>query len=141
MTGLGRSWEGSTMANPTEPPDVVTHNARWLQAWSDKDVAGLLGFYTDDVIYRDPQVPAGLRGQEALGAYLEQLFAATPPMTYLPDEVWSTPTGWCGRWVCRLDLPTGTSWLRGFDLVVLDASRIALNEVYTHTLDHDPRRD
>jgi hypothetical protein len=120
--------------------DVVEHNARWLQAWSDKDVERLLGFYAPDVTYRDPQVPAGLHGHEALGAYLHQLFDATPPMTYEPDEVWTTPGGWCGRWVCRLDVPGApTSWLRGFDLVVLDGDVIALNEVYTHTLDHDPR--
>ena len=123
-----------------EPTDVDEHNAMWLQAWSDKDVERLLGFYAPDVVYRDQQVPGGLRGHEALGPYLHQLFAATPPMTFEPDEVWATDAGWCGRWVCRLELPDGTvSWLRGFDLVVLDGSRIALNEVYTHTLDHDPR--
>ena len=46
--------------------DVETHNARWLQAWSDKDVEGLLAFYAPDVVYRDPQVPAGLVGRDAL---------------------------------------------------------------------------
>ena len=128
------------MADAIARPDVVELNAEWLQAWSDKDVERLLGFYAADVVYRDQQVPGGLRGQAALGDYLRQLFAATPPMTFEPDEVWPTDEGWCGRWFCRLELPDGTvSWLRGFDLVVLDGSEIALNEVFTHTLDHDPR--
>ena len=41
------------------------------------------------------------------------------------------------------DLPDdATTWLRGFDLVVLgDDGRITLNEVYTHSFDHDPRVD
>jgi hypothetical protein len=122
--------------------DVEGLNARWLQAWSDKDVERLVAFYSADTTYRDPQVPDGLHGRPALRGYLEGLFAATPPMTYEPDEVWATADGWCGRWICRIDLPDGgTSWLRGFDLVVLDGAEIALNEVYTHTLDHDPRRD
>lgn len=120
--------------------DVEARNARWLQAWTDKDVDRLVGFYTEDTVYKDPQVPDGLRGRAALRGYLEGLFAATPPMTYEPDQVWVTGDGWCGRWICRIDLPDGaTSWLRGFDLVVVAGDGIALNEVYTHTLDHDPR--
>ena len=119
---------------------VESHNARWLQAWSDKDVEALLAFYSADVVYRDPQVPEGLVGREALRRYLTQLFASTPPMTYEPDEVWATEAGWCGRWICAMGMPDGTTtWLRGFDLVVLEGSEIALNEVYTHTLSADPR--
>jgi ketosteroid isomerase-like protein len=128
------------MADSDDASDKEAFNARWLQAWTDKDVPALLECYADDVVYRDPQVPGGLVGQDALGAYLRQLFDATPPMTYTPDEVWATHDGWCGRWVCRIDLADGAAaWLRGFDLVVLDGDRIALNEVYTHTFDDDPR--
>ncbi len=120
--------------------DVERHNAEWLQAWSDKDVERLLSFYSQDVVYRDPQVPRGLVGHEALRTYLTQLFDLTPPMRYEPDEVWETDSGWCGRWVCALSQPDGsTVWVRGFDLVVLAGSEIALNEVYTHTVDADPR--
>ena len=121
---------------------VESHNARWLQAWSDKDVEGLLAFYSADVAYRDPQVPQGLSGREALRGYLTELFASTPPMTYEPDEVWATDAGWCGRWYCAMAMPDGTTtWLRGFDLVVLQGTEIALNEVYVHTLAADPRAE
>lgn len=119
--------------------DVEALNARWLQAWSDKNVERLVAYYTTDAVYRDPQVPHGLVGQDALTHYLRDLFAATPPMTYEPDEVWATEKGWCGRWICRLDHQGSRSWIRGFDLVVLDGTKIALNEVYTHVLDADPR--
>ncbi|MGH7780085.1 MAG: nuclear transport factor 2 family protein [Candidatus Binataceae bacterium] len=118
--------------------DIVQYNARWLQAWTDKDVGGLLTFYASDVIYKDPQVPAGLRGHEALRTYLTGLFAATPAMRYDPDETWPTHNGFCGRWICTIDGPDGKAYLRGFDLVVLDGDRITLNEVYTHTLAEKP---
>jgi hypothetical protein len=115
--------------------DIVEYNARWLAAWSAKDTAALLTFYSPSVVYKDPQVPAGIRGHAALGAYLDGLFAATPPMEYLPDEVWAIQGGYCGRWNCALTLPDGSKQtLRGFDLVLLDGDQIVENEVYTHTV-------
>ena len=119
--------------------DIEDFNRRWLQAWTDKDVPRLLGFYAENTVYRDPQTAAGLTGQAALGAYLEGLFGATPPTRYDPDEVWPTPNGYCGRWYCTISPPDGpASYMRGFDLVVLEGDRIVLNEVYVHPLDALP---
>jgi hypothetical protein len=112
-------------------PDLAAYNADWLRAWSAKDVDRLCGFYAEDCIYKDPQTADGLHGNAALRAYLTQLFAATPPMTYTPDEVWPIPGGFCGRWYCAIE---GGGRMRGFDLVLLDGARIRLNEVYVHTL-------
>jgi ketosteroid isomerase-like protein len=110
-------------------------NRRWLAAWSAKDVPALLGFYAEDVAYFDPQVPHGLKGQDALRGYLEGLFAATPPMRYDPEEIWITPTGFCGRWYCVVgDDPKAAPAMRGFDLCVIKDGRIVLNEVYVHPL-------
>ena len=115
--------------------DVADYNARWLQAWTDKDVPGLLGFYSKDVVYKDPETVGGIKGHEALGAYLEGLFGSTPPMRYDPHEVWATHDGFCGRWYCTVSPPGGElSYLRGFDLVVLSGEEIVLNEVYVHHL-------
>lgn len=115
--------------------DIADYNARWLAAWSAKDTAALLGFYSPDVTYKDAQVPAGLTGHAALGVYLDGLFAATPPMEYVPDEVWPIPGGYCGRWNCAMTLPGGNrQTLRGFDLVLLEGDQITYNEVYTHTV-------
>ena len=112
--------------------DIARYNADWLQAWTDKDVERLLAFYADDCVYKDPQTTAGLTGHGPLRAYLAGLFGATPAMTYTPEEVWPIPGGFCGRWYCEI---AGGGRLRGFDLVILNGDRIALNEVYTHTLD------
>ncbi|HEX5377416.1 MAG TPA: nuclear transport factor 2 family protein [Phenylobacterium sp.] len=115
--------------------DVADFNARWLQAWSDKDVERLVGFYAPDCRYIDQQVPQGLTGREALRGYLTGLFAATPPMRYDPEEIWPTESGFCGRWYCVMGAdPKAAPALRGFDLVVLKDGLIALNEVYVHTL-------
>jgi SnoaL-like domain len=111
--------------------DITAFNAAWLKAWSDKDVPGLLKFYAADCVYKDAQTAKGLSGHAELGPYLTGLFAATPPMTYVPDEVWPIPGGFCGRWYCDLG---ANGKLRGFDLVLLRGAEIALNEVYVHQL-------
>ena len=113
--------------------DIADYNALWLQAWTDKDVERLAGFYAEDCVYKDPQTAGGLTGQAALRGYLTGLFGATPPMVYTPDEVWPIPGGFCGRWYCEIDGGKGGT-LRGFDLVILDGDRIALNEVYVHQM-------
>ncbi len=115
--------------------DLDAYNAAWLKAWSDKDVERLLEFYHPDVVYKDGQTVTGLKGHEELRGYLASLFERTPPMRYEPDELWAIDGGYCGRWICTIDLPGGTKrYLRGFDLVLLDGDRIRLNEVYTHDL-------
>lgn len=115
--------------------DLHAYNAAWLKAWSDKDVERLLEFYHPDVVYKDGQAVAGLKGHEQLRAYLTSLFERTPPMRYEPDAVWAIEGGYCGRWICTIDLPDGSKrYLRGFDLVLLEGDRILLNEVYTHDL-------
>lgn len=119
--------------------DVEDFNARWLAKWSEKDVTGLLKFYAADTTYRDPQVPDGLKGEEALGAYLKQLFDTTPPIHYAPHETWTTANGFCGRWYATISMPDGSKGLmRGFDLVVLEGDRIKLNEVYVHNITRIP---
>jgi hypothetical protein len=111
--------------------DVADFNARWLAAWTAKDVERLVGFYAEDCVYKDPQTTGGLQGRAALRGYLEGLFAATPAMTYTPDEVWPIAGGFCGRWYC--DVASGAR-MRGFDLVLLKGELIGLNEVYVHPL-------
>ena len=116
------------------PDEIARFNADWLAAWTAKDVSKLVAFYAVDCGYKDPHTAAGLTGREALAAYLTGLFAATPPMTYTPDETWPIPGGFCGRWYCEIGEGGSGGRLRGFDLVILDGDRIALNEVYVHQM-------
>ncbi len=114
--------------------DIERFNADWLAAWSDKDVGRLLGFYAPDAVYKDPQTVHGVTGQEALGAYLTQLFGATPKAIYTSDETWAIPGGYCGRWYCAIGESGTDGRLRGFDLVLLKDGLIAYNEVYVHDI-------
>ncbi|MBI2765699.1 MAG: nuclear transport factor 2 family protein [Chloroflexi bacterium] len=115
--------------------DIAKYNAAWLQAWTDKDVAGLLTYYHPQVVYKDAQTAAGITGHEALAAYLTGLFAALPPTRYDPDQVWPIEGGYCGRWIATMELGEGKArHIRGFDLVLMDGDQITLNEVYTHEL-------
>ena len=114
--------------------EITAFNADWLAAWTAKDVPRLAAFYAADCSYKDPQTAGGLTGREALSGYLAGLFAATPPMTYTPDEVWPIPGGFCGRWYCDIGEAGSAGRLRGFDLVLLKGREIAVNEVYVHTL-------
>ena len=122
------------MAAVTTLDQIARYNADWLQAWTDKDVPRLLTFYAEDGVYKDAQTAAGLTGHAALSAYLTGLFTTTPAMTYTPDEVWPIPGGFCGRWYCDIGADPVAARLRGFDLVILDGDRIAINEVYVHQL-------
>lgn len=112
--------------------DIEDYNARWLAAWTAKDVEGLLGFYGETCTYKDPQTVQGIVGHDALRAYLTGLFAAVPAMTYTPETVWPIPGGFCGRWYCTIETPGGVQTARGFDMVLLDGDRITWNEVYLH---------
>lgn len=114
--------------------NIEDFNADWLKAWTDKDVERLIGFYTPDCDYKDPQTPAGIKGHDALRAYLTGLFGATPPMRYTPDETWAISNGFCGRWFCEIGETGEGGRLRGFDLVILRDGKIALNEVFVHQL-------
>lgn len=114
--------------------DVADFNRRWLQAWTDKSVDGVMAFYHPDITYFDENVPNGLQGGEALRAYLPQVFASVPEWDYQPEEVWEIEGGFCGRWY--MDLGTGDQAmrLRGFDQVLIKDGLIVHNEVYTHRL-------
>jgi hypothetical protein len=114
--------------------DIARYNADWLAAWTAKDVDALLGFYAEDCTYNDPQTAAGITGHAALRTYLTGLFAATPAMTYTPDQTWAIDGGFCGRWYCDV---AGGGRLRGFDMVLLAGDRIAHNEVYVHQIPQD----
>ncbi len=116
------------------PDEITAFDADWLAAWTAKDVDRVCAFYAEDCVFKDAGTAGGLTGRVALAAYLTGLFAATPSMTYTPDEVWPIPGGFCGRWYCELGEAGAAGRLRGFDLVILRGREIVLNEVYIHQL-------
>jgi hypothetical protein len=114
--------------------DCDTFNARWLDAWTRRDVASLISFYDEEVIFRGPAVPGGIRGLDGLRAYLEDQFASGPQIYYEHEKAWPITGGYWARWHARKGKPFGPPKLRGVDFVVLKDEKIVLNEVYVHAL-------
>ena len=119
--------------------DIRDFNARWLQAWSNKDVEAILEFFAPNGVYRDGQSPDGIEGTEALRSYLSQMFAATPPMRYETENLWPIERGYVVRWLADVEGPEEMPRrVRGVGVVLLEGERVALNEVYTHSLLNAP---
>jgi hypothetical protein len=104
---------------------------RWLPLWTGNRPEELAAVYSDDVFYRDPAVPQGLRGKAALLAYLRKLLAVNPDWRWYAVELFETPGGFTGKW--RAEIPVKGQIVEefGVDIVeVDDAGLIRRNEVY-----------
>jgi steroid delta-isomerase-like uncharacterized protein len=104
--------------------------SRWLPAWTGGDPESLLAFYTDDAFYRDPAIPDGVHGKDALRAYFARLLGA------FPDWVWtqtgSTPieNGFLNHWHAEIPAGSETVACDGVCTVRLRDGLIERNEVY-----------
>ena len=49
-----------------------------LKAWSQADVEAVASFYTDDLDYRDPSIPQGIKNKTEFVKYLKLLFKIWP---------------------------------------------------------------
>jgi hypothetical protein len=63
--------------------DARAFAARWLPAWTGNQPERLVAFYTDDVFYCDPAIPAGVRGRAALLVYFRKLLARNPEWVWM----------------------------------------------------------
>jgi hypothetical protein len=103
---------------------------KWLPAWSGNRPELLASFYTPDALYSDPAIPEGVRGRDALLAYLTKLLAR------FPDWVWahrgSIPIedGFLNLW--RASIPVGerTLQVEGACTVQLRDGLIYANHVF-----------
>ena len=103
----------------------------WLPAWSGNRPELLASFYSEDVVYLDPGVPAGVKGKLALLAYFRKLLAYNPEWVWSQIEGIPLENGFLNKW--RAVIPVGMKKLEiiGVCLVQLDAEgKIQRNEVY-----------
>jgi steroid delta-isomerase-like uncharacterized protein len=107
---------------------------RWLAAWTGNRPDELLCFYAEDVLYRDPAHPRGLRGKPALRSYLKKLLARYPDWVWELREVVGDREACAVKW--KATVPTGDDrvTIEGLDLVEIRDDLIVRNEVY-----FDPR--
>ena len=105
---------------------------RWLPLWTGNRPDALLEAYAPDAFYRDPAVPAGLTGRDALRAYLTKLLARNPDWVWTADDVWPLrdQEGFALRW--KAAIPVGATVVHetGLDLVLVEGGLITRNEVY-----------
>ncbi|HSQ64431.1 MAG TPA: nuclear transport factor 2 family protein [Polyangiaceae bacterium] len=106
---------------------------RFLGAWNAQDVDRVLGCYTDDVRYRDPNTRGDVEGAAAMRKYLSKLFGKWR-MTWTHRESFplAGEDGYAFLWHATFQKPEGGLVVEadGMDLVVMRGDRIARNEVY-----------
>lgn len=112
------------------PDEAMAFCARWLPLWTGNRPEALAALYADDAFYRDPARPDGLRGREALLAYLRKLLARNPEWRWEAAETFGVEGGFVLRW--RATIPVGGRMVteEGMDLVLVRDGLIVRNEVY-----------
>jgi ketosteroid isomerase-like protein len=105
-----------------------------IEAWNTHDVDQVLACYTPDLVYLDPNTRGELRGADAFRSYLGALFSAWK-MEWRLRHVYplSGALGAAATWTATLE-PRGGAHpavrVAGMDLALVQAGRIARNEVY-----------
>ena len=114
--------------------ELEAFSQRFLDAWNTQDVDEVVGVYTDDVSYLDPNTRGTVEGSDALRRYLTKLFGAW-------DMHWAFREGYVAgadddvatvAWRATLRRKGGEQEVEveGIDLVVVEGDRIKRNEVY-----------
>jgi ketosteroid isomerase-like protein len=114
----------------TDPLDRLVQ--RFLDAWNRQDVEAVLGCYTEDVRYRDPNTRGHVEGRDALRRYLTKLFSAWQ-MTWAKRELFPLKAdGVAFLWRATFRQPGRDLVVEadGMDLAVLRGEQLSRNEVY-----------
>jgi len=112
---------------------LIELSERILEAWNSQDVASVVGCYTADVLYRDPNTRGSVNGAEAMRRYLNKLFAAWK-MHWALREVYplAETNGGAFLWRASISRAGGekTVEVEGMDLIILEGDLIKRNDVY-----------
>jgi ketosteroid isomerase-like protein len=114
--------------------ELEPFSRRFLDAWNSQDVDEVVGVYTDDVVYLDPNTRGEVSGANALRRYLSKLFEAW-------EMTWAFREGYVAEedenvafvgWHATLRRAGGEQEVEvdGLDLVIVEGDRIKRNEVY-----------
>ena len=104
-----------------------------LEAWNNQDVAAVLACYTEDCVYRDPNIKGAIEGRDAFGRYLTKLFEQWK-MTWSMREafLFEGGQGCAFLWHATLTPASGDEIfaIDGMDLVIVKGDKLHRNEVY-----------
>ncbi len=104
--------------------------SRWLPAWTGNQPEVLASFYSSDVFYADPAIPAGVRGQEALLAYFRKLLGRNPRWVWTHRGSIPLQDGFLNLWHASIPAGDQTIEVDGVCTVQMRGGRIYRNEVF-----------
>ncbi len=113
--------------------DAATIADAILAAWNEQDVERVLGCYTEDCVYLDPNTRGPVVGHDALRRYLTRLFAQWK-MHWSRRELFplAEARGTAFLWHATLTPAAGgpAVEIEGIDLAILRGDKLSRNEVY-----------
>ena len=103
-----------------------------LEAWSQADAELVASFYCDDLDYRDPSVPQGIRTKTELVKYLKLLFKIWPIQNRVLDNVYlhENDSAFFVDYTFQIANDNTTIRGRGIDRTEFRDDRTFLNHVY-----------
>jgi ketosteroid isomerase-like protein len=106
---------------------------KFIEEWNTQDVERVVGCYTGDVVYRDPNTRGTVNGADAMRRYLKKLFAGWD-MHWAVREAYpfSDANGGAFLWRASIARPDGGKpvEIEGMDLILLENKLIKRNDVY-----------
>jgi len=106
---------------------------RVLDAWNAQDVDRVVGCYTEDLVYRDPNTRGEITGADDFRRYLKKLFFAWKMKWSLREaHLFRDVGGGAFLWRAVIGKEEGDRRveIEGMDLIVFEGDRIRRNEVY-----------
>lgn len=103
---------------------------KWLPAWTGNEPERLISFYAPEAFYRDPAVPDGIRGREAILDYFRVLLARFPDWEWRQADATPMERGFLNHWWAGVPVGSRILEIRGVCTVVLAGDLIKRNEVF-----------
>lgn len=103
-----------------------------VDAWNQGDAEKVASFYTEDLDYRDPNVPSGIHSRKDFTRYLRILFRKWPVQAWEHAELIAHATEGCFSACYQFRFGNGRAFVegRGMDRLEFAGSFIARNWVY-----------
>jgi hypothetical protein len=103
-----------------------------LDAWNRADVEAVASFYSDDLDYRDPSVPLGIKNKTEFVKYLKLLFKIWPSQSWILDKVYSHTTegSFNVDYTFRFANEKTSIIGKGIDLIIFKDDKVCVNHVY-----------
>lgn len=112
------------------PEEARAFAARWLPAWTGNRPEHLASFYSEDALYTDPAIPAGVRGRAGLIAYFTKLLARNPDWVWTHRSSLPLRDGFLNAWHAAIPVGRRTIEVDGVCTVQLRGGLIYANQVY-----------